>query len=367
MDYYSVLGLTPRASAADVKRAYRRLSRRYHPGINPGDRNAATLFRRITEAYETLIDADRRRRYDENGAHQNESAPHSFEFAEFDFSVAARGPQAATFSELFADALHPAAGGDRGKPHPGADLHTSVALTFEEAMSGIDRQVTVTRQVACRACDGAGQLRMPESRCPHCHGSGKVRWARGHMVFTKACAACGGSGRQRVQRCGVCAGHGRSVRTESVVVRVPAGISDGARLRLAERGHEGTQGARAGDLYVDVHVSPHAVLRREGDDLHVIVPIAVHEAVLGARIEVPSFDGPVRLRVPPGTQAGQRFRVHGRGAVTMGGGRGDLVAEVRLTMPQIVDERSKELMREFGRLNPGNVRSNLEAAFRTEG
>ena len=367
MDYYAVLGLAPGASTSDVKRAYRRLSRRYHPGINPGDRDAAAVFQRITEAYETLIDAERRRRYDESGAHPREIAAHTFEFSGFDFSVAAKGPQAATFSELFAEALHPVPAHERGRPHPGADLHAALSLSFEEAMAGVDRQVTVTRQVRCGACDGAGQVRTAEARCAHCQGSGKVRWARGHMVFTKGCVACGGSGRERVQRCAVCAGQGRSVRTESIVVRVPAGVGDGARLRIPERGHAGTHGAGAGDLYVDVQVRPHRVLRRDGDDLHMIVPVAVHEAVLGARLEVPSFDGPVRLRVPPGTQGGQRFRVTGRGAVTMAGGRGDLLLEVRLTLPQIVDERSKELMREFGRLHTENVRHDLEAAFRAEG
>lgn len=363
MDFYSVLGLAPGASTSEVKRAYRRLSRRYHPGINPGDRNAAALFQQITEAYETLVDAERRRQYDESGGRLRGTSSQLFEFTGFDFSVAAHGAQAATFSELFAEALHPVPALERGKAHAGADLHASLSLTFAEAMSGADRQVTVTRQVPCAACEGAGEVRTAEARCAHCQGAGKLRWARGHMVFTKSCPACGSTGRERVKRCPVCAGHGRSVRTETVVVRVPAGIPDGARLRVAERGHAGTQGARSGDLYVDVHVRPHHVLRREGDDLHLVLPVAVHEAVLGARIEVPSWDGPVKVRIPPGTQAGQRFRISGRGAVNTAGGRGDLLVEVRLTLPRVVDERSKELMREFGRLNSEDTRRGLTDQF----
>ncbi|HYT75195.1 MAG TPA: DnaJ C-terminal domain-containing protein, partial [Vicinamibacterales bacterium] len=186
--------------------------------------------------------------------------------------------------------------------------------------------------------------------CAPCHGSGKVRWARGHMVFTKSCAACGGSGRQRTQRCTVCAGYGRQVRSEAVPVLIPPGAAEGARLRIGDRGHGGRQGGRSGDLYVTVHVQPHPVFRRQGDDLSMILPIGVHEAVLGTRVEVTSLEGPVKLRVPPGTQAGQRFRLRERGAPTAGGGRGDLLVEVRIVLPQIVDERGKELMREFGKL-----------------
>ncbi len=208
MDFYSVLGLAPGASVTDIKRAYRRLSRRYHPGINPGDRAAAALFQRITEAYETLADADRRRRYDDAGV-QAQAGERTFEFSGFDFSVAAHGNQAATFSELFAEALHPVPKADRGGREAGADLHASVSLSFDEAMRGSDQHVMVTRQVTCGSCAGAGQLRTAESRCTQCHGSGNVRWARGHMVFTKACTGCGGTGRERHQRCAVCGGHGR--------------------------------------------------------------------------------------------------------------------------------------------------------------
>ena len=363
MDYYTVLGLAPGASVADVKRAYRRLSRRYHPRINPGDRAAEALFRRISEAYETLVDAERRQRYDAGALAPAAGGESPFEFTGFDFTVKAHGPQAATFSELFAEALHPPPAQDRGRPQPGADLHATVSLSFDEAMAGAERQITVTRQVPCVVCGGAGQVRTADAKCPQCHGAGKVRWARGHMVFTKGCTACGATGRERQQRCGVCAGHGRSVRTEALAVRVPAGIFDGAQLRVAQRGHAGSHGAGPGDLYVHVRVQPHPLLRRDHDDLHLIVPIAVHEAALGARIEVPSFDGPVRLKIPPGTQAGQRFRVSGRGVPHASGGRGDLFIEVRIALTPLVDERSKELMRELARLNPADVRQELARQF----
>jgi molecular chaperone DnaJ len=324
------------------------LSRRFHPDINPGDKAAETLYRRIANAYETLVDPERRRSYD-SGAAPAEGTATTFEFTGFDFSSGAHGPQAATFTELFAEVLHPIPGDDPGRPEPGADLHATLTVTFEESMRGGERQVVVTRQEVCGACRGAGAIRTPEGRCAPCHGSGNVRWTRGHMVFTKACAACRGTGRQRTQRCAACTGSGRHVRTEAVPVAVPAGIVEGARLRVADMGHAGRHGGRHGDLYVTVHVQPHPIFRRQGDDLCLVLPIGVHDAVLGARVEVPSLEGPVRLRIPPGTQAGQRFRLRERG-VPAAGGRGDLLVEIRIVLPQIVDERGKELMREFGKL-----------------
>jgi molecular chaperone DnaJ len=362
MELYAVLGLAPGASSAEIKRAYRRLSRRYHPGINPGDRAAEALFRRITEAYETLTDPARRQQYDAGGkAPAHSSTTQTFEFAGFDFSVAAQGPQAATFTELFAEVLHPVGPADTGRPEPGSDLHAALTVTFMESMNGSERQVVVTRQDVCQACRGTGSVATPEGRCPQCHATGNVRWARGHMVFAKSCGACGGTGRQRHQRCGLCGAHGRVVRTEGLSVRVLPGTVDGTRLRIAEKGHAGRHGGRTGDLYVVVHVAPHPLFRREGDDLHMEVPVAVHEAVLGARIEVPSLDGPFRLTLPPGTQAGRMFRVPGRGAPTHAGGRGDLIVHARLVLPPAVDERSRELMREFGRRNNDNVRKDLSA------
>lgn len=349
MDLYALLGLAPGATPADIKRAYRRLSRRYHPDINPGDRAAELLYQRISEAYETLMDPERRRRYESSeGASEPAAATH-FEFSGFDFSAGAHGTQAATFTELFADVLHP--GSREGTtPEPGADIHAVLTVSFEEAMRGAERQIIVTRQDVCVACRGTGAISTPDARCAPCHGTGHVRWARGHMVFTKSCAACRGTGRQRSARCAVCAGHGQHVRTEAVPVHVPAGIGEGARLRIADRGHAGRRGGRNGDLYVTVHVQPHAAFRREGDDLHLTVSVGVHEAVLGARVDVPSLEGPVKVRIPPGTQAGQRFRLRDRGAPTPAGGRGDLLVEVRIVLPPVIDERGKELMREFGKL-----------------
>ena len=360
MDLYVILGLAPGATTSDIKRAYRRLARRFHPDINPGDPAAESVYRQIAEAYETLMDPDRRREYDTAGVPRPaESAASTFEFAGFDFSAAARGPQAATFTELFADVLHPSGGASGGRPEPGADLHAVLTISFVEAMRGVERQVIVTRQDLCAGCGGSGEVRTPEGRCAPCRGTGSVRWARGHMVFTKSCAACDGTGRQRSERCAVCFGNGRHARSEAVNVSVAPGTEHGSGLGIAERGHAGRHGGRSGDLYVTVHVQPHPLYRREGDDLHLVVPIGVHEAVLGGRIDVPSLEGPIPLRIPPGTHAGQRFRLAERGVPRMAGDRGDLIVEVRLVLPTVVDERSKELIRELGKLYGEDVRKTL--------
>lgn len=358
MDFYILLGLEREATLTEIKRAYRRLARRYHPDINPGDRLAAAQFRQIAEAYETLSDPERRRRYDTAGRVSMESA--TFGFDGFDFSVSVSGAAAPTFGDLFADVLQPRAGGEPDVPERGADLYQSLTCTFEEAMHGGRREIVVTRQAHCRACQGTGRLRTAESRCLHCHGSGLVTSTRGHMVFSKPCAACRGSGRQVETDCPDCGGHQMERRTEALTVNIPPGLADAAQIRIPDRGHAGPNGGEAGDLYVTLKVEPHPVFRREGDDLHIVVPLAIHEAALGAKLEVPSLEGRARLRVPPGTQSGQRFRLRERGVPSARDGRrGDLVVEVRLVLPKLLDERSKELLREFGRIHAEDVRADL--------
>jgi molecular chaperone DnaJ len=357
MDLYIVLGLKREASAAEIKRAYRRLARRFHPDINPGDREAAARFRQIVDAYETLIDPDRRRRYDSGKlAHGPEDAG-SFGFSGFDFSGAVVGDRATTFGELFEEVF--ARRAERAeRAERGADLHLKTSLSFEDAWRGTEWSVPLTRQHTCRACAGSGYHRTVDSRCVSCEGSGIVRSVRGHMVFSKNCPHCGGSGRLRRLACDDCAGLGVQPHSETLTIKIPPGVADAARIRIPGKGHAGVRGGPPGDLYLDLEVRPHPVYRREGDDLHFIVPLAIHEAALGAKVEIATPDGPARLRVPPGTQSGQRFRLRERGAPSSRTGkRGDLVVEVRLMLPKVLDERSKELLREFARLNGESVRS----------
>jgi len=363
MDFYIVLGLDRAATLNEIKRAYKRLARKFHPDINPGDRLAESQFRQIAEAYETLSDPDRRRRYDTAGPSARAQEAPTFGFEGFDFSVSVSGASASTFGELFADVLHQRAQkSDERSPERGADLHHAIALSFEQAMRGGQQQITVTRQEHCRACGGTGRLEAPERRCVQCHGAGTVKSARGHMVFSKPCPHCRGTGRQADTRCPDCGGHQIEMRTEPLTINIPSGLGDGARIRVPGRGHAGPNGGEYGDLHITVKVEAHPLFRREGDDLHIIVPIAVHEAALGAKLDVPSIDGRARLRVPPGTQSGQKFRVRERGVPSARDGRrGDLVVEVRLVLPRVLDERSKELLREFGRINNEDVRAELDS------
>ena len=359
MDFYIVLGIERAANVSDIKRAYKRLARRFHPDINPGDRMAAAQFRQIAEAYETLSDPDRRRQYDARG-HLSSAEPPAYGFEGFDFSDSASGTSAPTFGDLFADVIRQHDARHDSVSTRGADLHQTIDVSFEDAMRGGQRPLTVTRQAHCRTCQGLGRLHVAESRCGSCHGSGVMQSARGHMVFSRPCGQCGGAGREREALCPACDGQQVETRTEPLTLDLPGGLADGARIRVPAKGHVGRDGGEPGDLYITVHVEPHPLFRRDGDDLHVVVPVAVHEAALGARIDVPSLDGPARLRVPPGTQSGQRFRLHERGAPSPGQGRrGDLVVEVRLVLPKLLDERSKELLREFGKINGEDVRKAL--------
>lgn len=353
MDFYVVLGVRREATDGDLRRAYKRLARQYHPDLNPGDREAAARFHDIARAFETLTDPDRRLRYDRGEPVAGPSAAAGF--TGFDFSPSIHAEPSTTFGDLFAEVFAPLA---ETRASRGADVHVETTVTLEDIAAGTRRAVTVHRQAACHACAGTGAVRTAAAACDTCSGTGSVQAVRGHMLFSTPCGRCGGSGRRAVQPCRACAGRAVEARADTVTIDVPAGVPDGAVLRLAGLGHAGRAGGPAGDVHVAITVAAHPLYRREGPDLHVEVPVALHEAALGARIALPAIDGGrVRLRVPPGTQSGQRFRLRERGLPSSrGDGRGDLVAEVRLMLPPVLDERSKTILREFGELQRESVR-----------
>jgi molecular chaperone DnaJ len=361
MDFYTLLSLARTATEGEIERAYRRLARRYHPGINPGDAMAAEMFRQIEQAYRVLSDAEQRREYDQGTARPSAPAPEaSVSFTGFDFSAPVEGPYAATFSELFADVFQDAAR-EATTPSRGASIEIGVTVAFEDAVQGGQVPISVLRQERCPGCAGHGIVARAAGRCPACGGQGSRRWARGHMVFTTACERCDGRGQLSTDRCRLCAGVGVQARSEVVTLTIPPGLEDGARVAVPGRGHTGARGGPAGDLYVTVSVGSHPFLRRAGRDLVLTLPVAVHEAALGAKVDVPTLDGPARVRSPPGAASGQRLRVGGHGvpAPVPGGEPGDLLVEVQIVLPPVRDERSKELLREFARLNDVDVRAHL--------
>ena len=359
MDFYVILGIERDASPAALERAYTRLARRYHPDINPGDSEAGAFFQRVNEAYQTLRNPDRRRAYDVGGEPRAAVRRESVEFRGFDFSTPVSGASA-TFGELFSELLPDASGG--AVADAGGDLHGEITLGFEEALRGAVRKLTVTRLDACSVCGGSGTRRAAERGCAACQGSGTRQWRRGHMVFSKTCESCTGSGRQRQRPCTACGAAGTAAVTEGITVQVPAGITDGTRLRVAAKGNAGPQGGPVGNLYITASVERHRLFKRDGDDLTLEVPLGVHEAALGADIRIPTIDGFTTLQVPAGTQAGERLRLPALGVPARGGGvRGDLIVEIRIVVPRLTDERSRELLREFGRINPAGERRDLFA------
>jgi molecular chaperone DnaJ len=358
VDLYALLGVTRTASAVEVERAYRRLTRRYHPGVNPGDRVAERLYQQVQEAYLVLGDAERRREYDRGSAPAADEAP-PVAFDGFDFSVAVDGPLAATFSELFSDVFQQAAR-EATTPSRGLDVPVTLHLPFEDAVRGTQVPLSVTRHERCAGCRGRGFLARSVGVCAVCAGDGVRKWARGHMVFSKTCEACGGNGQSVRDACVACHGAGVTPRTEVVTIDIPPGLESGSRVAVPGRGHAGALGGPAGDLYVTVEVGTHRYLTRRGADLHLMLPVAIHEAAFGAVVTVPGLDGPVRVRIPAGTRSGATVVVRGRGGVKTGvAERGDLVVTVQIALPTKLDARSRELLREFGQINTGDVRQGL--------
>jgi len=358
MDFYLILGVDRSVSRADMERAYTRLARRYHPDINPGDTEAEAFFRRVTEAYETLHDPERRQEYDSGSLTANVTQGTSVEFSGFDFSTPATGASV-TFGELFADVL-PRTADVTGQREKGSDLYGEISLSFEDALRGVERQLTITRLDVCSTCGGSGVRRAEETRCKHCGGRGSAEWRRGHMLFSKACHHCDGSGRQRKRPCSNCRAEGTIPINEKITIQVPAGVADGSRMRVPSKGNVGPGGQVVGDLYITAKVDRHRFFEREGDDLLIRVPIGVHEAALGSTISVPTVGSAAQVEIPAGTESGAIFRLPAYGFPSpRTGRRGDLLVSVYIVLPAIRDKRSKELLREFGQLNPVDVRKNV--------
>jgi molecular chaperone DnaJ len=348
-DYYEILGVSADASDKAIKSAYRKLARKYHPDVNSGDKAAEEKFKEVAEAFAVLSDSEKRAKYDRGG--HEAFGPEFDPFAGFDFRNAGFG-----FGDL-SDVLNmfgSGFGGEHTAPRPGNDLMFEVRVPFREAVRGTTLELTIPRQSACDGCGGAGtRATSGESICPDCGGSGRRNQRRQGMRVSLTCGRCRGSGRLSGPPCPNCGGSGRGRVQERIKVRIPPGIENGGKVRLAGKGDAGSKGGGAGDAYLVVAVDPDPLFEREGRDLVCEVPVGVTKATLGGTIDVPTLDGRATINLPPGTRSGQRFRLRGRGVPASGRTPvGDLHAVIQIRPPASLDPRARELFEELARLNP---------------
>ena len=406
-DYYSTLGIKKTATQDDIRKAFRKLARKYHPDVNPGDKKAEERFKEISEANDVLSDEKKRKIYDQLGFYSDNIDPAAaeaaarggygggfpgsgggrarggaqevpFDFGGFDFSgfqgggQRSRGTEEAggfgsSFRDIFSGMF--TGGGQRGAAaargsQPGTDIEYQVQVDFWTAIQGGQVKLEIQRQEVCPTCKGKSTTG-GSTECPECHGSGQVTQMGGRMKFNIQCPRCEGTGKVQ-NACATCGGEGVVMRREPLEFRIKPGTRDGQRIRLAGKGNAGTGGGAPGDLYLIIKAGSHPVFKRIGDDIHVTVPVTVAEAALGAKIEVPTIDtheggGRTQLKIPPGTQTGQKLRLREKGVPSAAheGKRGDQIVEVRIVVPRVQDERSKEILRELARLNPEDPRATM--------
>jgi molecular chaperone DnaJ len=385
-DYYELLGVPRKATTKEIRASFRKLARKYHPDLNPGDKSSEEKFKQLQEAYDVLSDTKKRQMYDQVGFYSDNYQPGgpppgqdsggngpnvNFDFGGFDFGGGSGSPGAAggaggsggaSFRDLFSQFFR---GGGHGgdlevEQEPGGDLEYQIEIDFWDAVRGAVKKLQITRMEACETCHGTGAVGSPQT-CPTCGGSGTIQQAAGKMRFNVPCTRCGGTGKLRTA-CKTCGGEGRIRRTETIDVRIPAGVASGSRVRVPGKGNAGTMGAPAGDLYLRVDVKPHPFFERRGNDLYVKVPVTVSEATLGSKVEVPTIDGRSLVRIPPGTNSGSTLRLREKGVPSArDGARGDEYVEIQVIVPKPTDERVRNLMKELEQIEPGDPRKDLFA------
>ena len=400
-DYYGTLGVKKTATSDEIRKAFRKLARKFHPDVNPGDKKAEEKFKEISEANDVLSDDKKRKVFDQLGFYSDNIDPAAaeayargggggggfaggrggrsgrgtsqgevpFDFGGFDFSGFSGGEAGAArqqteqgagfggFRDIFSGMFN---GGQKARgPQPGTDLEYQVQVDFWTLIRGGVTRLEIQRQEVCPTCKGRA-VTGKSQECPECHGMGQVEQMGGRMKFKIQCPRCGGSG--KVQNvCTTCEGAGVITRREPLEFRIKVGTRDGQRIRLAGKGNAGTEGAANGDLYLIIKAGTNAVFTRTGDDVYVTVPVTIFEAAMGAKIEVPTIDGRTQLKIPPGVQAGQKLRMREKGvpSASREGVRGDQIVEVKVVTPKVQDERSKEILRELAKLNPEDPREGL--------
>jgi len=342
---YDVLGVAKNASAAEIKKAYRKLARENHPDRNPGDADAETRFKEVQAAYDVLKDPEKRKEYDTFGANGARAGQGGFNF---DFGDL--GELGDLFGGLFGQrSTRP----QRERGRRGADVEAHVNISFEDSLRGAQVQVPVELETACSECHGSGARPGTSPRiCPECNGRGVIAESQGLFALSQPCPRCRGNGTVIEDPCPKCRGSGRERRTKRYTVKIPAGVKDGTRIRLKGKGEAGYGGAAAGDLFVVTRVEPSLIYERRGNDLLVNVPISFADAALGATVEVPTPDGAVSLKVPAGSEDGKLLRIRGRGAPKLsGGGKGDVLARLKLEVPKRLNKKQRELLEELRRVS----------------
>ncbi len=343
-DYYELLGVSRNATEEEIKKAYRKAALRYHPDRNPGDKAAEEKFKELSEAYQVLIDPEKRAQYDRYGHAAFEQGG----FNGFDFT--------SNFEDIFGDIFGDFFGvGGRGRRRAqrGEDLSCNLEISFEEAAFGTEKTISVPRMTLCEGCQGTGaKPGTAPKTCATCRGSGQVRFQQGFFTVARTCNRCGGQGKVITEPCPACHGAGTVRKASTLQVKIPAGIDTGARLKLRGEGEVGPSGGVPGDLYVLIRVREHPLFGRQHNDVVCEIPISFPQAALGAEIEVPTLEGKIKMKIPPGTQSGSVFRLRGKGIPDLrGGGRGDQLVRVIIEVPRKLTGRQRELLEEFARLD----------------
>jgi molecular chaperone DnaJ len=353
-DYYEVLGVSKNASKDEIKKAYKKLAKKYHPDLNRGNKDAEEKFKEVSEAYAVLSDDEKRAKYDRFGHAAFDPASGgfggfdgSFDFGSFDFGD--------IFGDIFGDFFGGGRASSRGsqnRPRRGGDLQATVNITLEEAFKGIEKKISVPRLETCPTCHGTGaKPGTGKKACPVCHGKGRVSHSQGFFSITTTCSTCQGTGYIIENPCPDCRGRGRVEKVRNLKVQIPPGIKTGMKLRLPGEGEAGVNGGRAGDLYVVIDILPHRLFQRKGNDLLLKFPIRVTQAILGDKVEVPTLDGKIKLTIPPGTQPGKKFRIKGKGMPILNTSqRGDLYVEIQVEIPKNLNTAQKAKIREFAQL-----------------
>lgn len=351
-DYYDILGVRRNSTQEEIKRAYKKLAFEYHPDRNPGNVKSEERFKDINAAYQVLSNPEKRAQYDSFGHISGEGF-----FSDVDFTT--------NFNDLFGNLFEEVFNaGRRRHAERGRDLKYNLELAFEEAAFGVEKEVVIPKRVMCSECGGGGAAPGGEIVCVMCGGRGEVRYSEGFFAISRTCSNCRGAGRVIKIPCPLCRGEGLITSEQRIKVKVPAGVSDGARLRIRGEGEAGYNGGPSGDLYVEIYVKEHPFFKREGKDVFCDVPISFVQAALGAEMEIPTLEGKTILRIPPGTQPGQSFRLKGKGVASLNGrGKGDLYIKAQVEVPVKLTSKQKQLLEEFARSGEGDENPAVKKFF----